>query len=99
MNRTQKVQDVLEQIRRPTCLGDSVYAYFDGFHIVLCTNSGYGPGNFIALESSVMAALTDYQDKVNEMLKLCDQEEREDETGHDIVPGKLGEDHGNYCTR
>lgn len=41
-------------------LGDSVYADFDGYHIVLTTENGYGPNNTIALEPAVYAALVAY---------------------------------------
>lgn len=39
-------------------LGDSVYAAFDGFGIVLTTENGYGASNTIVLEPEVYAALT-----------------------------------------
>jgi hypothetical protein len=38
-------------------LGDSVYADFDGYHVVLTTENGYGPSNTIALEPEVLDAL------------------------------------------
>jgi hypothetical protein len=41
-------------------LGDSVYADFDGYHIVLTTQNGYGPTNTIYLEPSVHDALNQY---------------------------------------
>lgn len=41
-------------------LGDSVYADFDGYHIILTTENGMGPSNTIALEPSVLRALNDY---------------------------------------
>ncbi len=43
-------------------LGDSVYADFDGYHIVLTTENGYGPSNTIALEPAVLRALSQYQE-------------------------------------
>ena len=47
---------------RPIYLGDSVYAEFDGYHIILTTNNGYhdDPRNRIALDPSVYRALMDY---------------------------------------
>jgi hypothetical protein len=44
-------------------LGDSVYAQFDGYHIILTTENGYAddPRNRIALEPAVMDALKAYQ--------------------------------------
>jgi len=43
-------------------LGDSVYARFDGHHVVLTTENGYpdDPRNEIALGSSVLEALEAY---------------------------------------
>jgi hypothetical protein len=41
-------------------LGDSVYANFDGYHVVLTTENGYGPSNTIALEPAVLDALNEY---------------------------------------
>lgn len=47
-----------------TYLGDSVYADFDGFHVILTTENGYpdDPRNRIALEPPVFAALVKYRD-------------------------------------
>lgn len=42
-------------------IGDSVYADFDGYHIVLTTENGYGASNTIYLEPQVLAALDDYK--------------------------------------
>ena len=41
-------------------LGDSVYADFNGFMIVLTTENGLGPSNTIYLEPEVMLALIRY---------------------------------------
>lgn len=48
-----------------TYLGDSVYATFDGFHIVLTTENGYtdDPRNLIALEPEVLAALDRFREE------------------------------------
>jgi hypothetical protein len=45
------------------CLGDSVYAQFDGYHIVLTTENGVpdDPSNRIAIEPAVMDALIRYE--------------------------------------
>ena len=45
-------------------LGDSVYAEFDGFGIVLTTNNGYGPSNTIVLEPEVLAALDRFRARI-----------------------------------
>ena len=46
-------------------LGDSVYADFDGFGIVLTTENGQGASNTIFLEPSVLASLNEYVDRLN----------------------------------
>lgn len=48
---------------KKTYLGDSVYADFDGFQIVLTTENGYGPSNRICMESEVFRALFAYIEK------------------------------------
>jgi hypothetical protein len=47
-------------------LGDSVYADFDGYHIILTTENGlpHDPSNRIALEPAVLRALTLYADRL-----------------------------------
>lgn len=45
-------------------LGDSVYAEFDGYHIVLTTENGIGPTNTIALEPAVIQALLEFQTRI-----------------------------------
>lgn len=40
-----------------TYLGDSVYAYCDGFRIRLTTENGYGPSNEIIVEPEVLENL------------------------------------------
>ncbi len=45
-------------------IGDSVYAEFDGYHIVLTTDNGYGASNTIAIEPSVYHALKQYAQRI-----------------------------------
>ena len=45
-------------------LGDSVYADWDGFGIVLTTENGYGASNTICLELEVLKALNAYVDRI-----------------------------------
>lgn len=47
-------------------LGDSVYAAYDGYHIVLTTENGRptDPSNAIALDPYVVRALTEYVQRV-----------------------------------
>lgn len=45
-------------------IGDSVYAEFDGYHIVLTTNNGYGASNTIAIEPAVYQALKQYAQRI-----------------------------------
>mgnify|MGYP001565045041 FL=1 len=52
-------------LKEKVYLGDSVYAQFDGYNIVLTTqNDDSGPSNIIVLEPEVFGALTKYADKV-----------------------------------
>jgi len=51
---------------KKTYLGDSVYAHFDGYHIVLTTENGCGPSNTIALEPPVFAHLVEYAERLKE---------------------------------
>jgi hypothetical protein len=48
-------------------LGDSVYADFDGFQIVLTTENGYGATNTIYMEPDVVAAFLKYKERVDIM--------------------------------
>lgn len=45
-------------------LGDSVYADFDGYAIILTTENGLGPSNTIVLEPEVFQALDRYVDRI-----------------------------------
>lgn len=47
-------------------LGDSVYAQWDGFHIILTTENGFGPSNTILLGDSVMMNLENYYKRMTE---------------------------------
>ena len=49
-------------------LGDSVYAAFDGYHIVLTTENGLpdDPSNTIALEPQVLQALNLYAERLKD---------------------------------
>ncbi|MGH7849625.1 MAG: hypothetical protein ACREOP_04950 [Thermodesulfobacteriota bacterium] len=47
-------------------IGDSVYADFDGFNLILTTENGYGPSNTIYLEPGLLRKIVDYyQYKLN----------------------------------
>jgi hypothetical protein len=45
-------------------LGDGVYAYFDGYGIMLTSENGLAVTNKIYLEQDVLKALTDFNKKV-----------------------------------
>lgn len=45
---------------RKVYIGDSVYAEFDGYSIILTTENGGAPSNRIVLEAPVYANLTDF---------------------------------------
>jgi len=48
-------------------LGDSVYADFDGYHIILTTDNGFGATNTIALDPDVYNALINYKTRLIEL--------------------------------
>ena len=45
-------------------VGDSVYAEFNGFELVLTTENGMGPSNKIVLEPVVLKNLLEFLQKV-----------------------------------
>jgi hypothetical protein len=47
---------------KKTYLGDSVYARFDGYSIILTTENGYGPSNTIVMEPEVYSSLEKWVD-------------------------------------
>lgn len=47
-----------------TYLGDSVYAEWDGYGVVLTTENGYGASNRIVMEPEVYAALIAYVERL-----------------------------------
>jgi hypothetical protein len=47
-----------------TYLGDSVYAEFDGYNIVLTTEDGDDPSNIIYMEPEVVTSLLRYIDRL-----------------------------------
>lgn len=49
-------------------LGDSVYADFDGYAIVLTTDNGYGPSNTIVMDPQTIAALERYMKRLKELI-------------------------------
>jgi hypothetical protein len=42
---------------KPVYLGDGVYAYFDGYHIVIYTHNGIEKTNEIFMDDTVVEAL------------------------------------------
>ena len=50
-------------------LGDSVYADFDGFSIVLTTENGYEATNRIVLEPNVLRTFENYQKWLIDLIK------------------------------
>ncbi len=65
-----------EEIKAPQYLGDSVYAEFDGYNVVLTTNNGYSddPRNRIALEPDVIAAFRKYDERLREQIAAYNKE-------------------------
>lgn len=58
---------------KETYLGNSVYAKFDGYNIVLTTDNGFGASNTIVLEPIVYDALIQYNERIKKMLKNLNQ--------------------------
>lgn len=58
-------------------LGDSVYAEFDGYHVILTTRNGYSddPRNRIALEPAVFFALRGYFVQCHNQQEVSDASE------------------------
>ena len=50
-------------------LGDGVYVSFDGYHIWLETDDGYGATNRIALEDTAFLALKRYGNRVFQFIE------------------------------
>lgn len=50
-------------------IGDSVYADFDGYGVVLTTENGYGPSNRIVLEPEVICKLNRYIESIPRRLE------------------------------
>lgn len=50
-------------------LGDSVYAEFDGYAIVLTTDNGMGASNTIVMEPEVLRALDGYRARIAEAIE------------------------------
>jgi hypothetical protein len=63
-------------------LGDSVYAEFDGFHIVLTTNNGEGPTNTICLEPAVMDELWQYQQRLAQAIQTLRSDDADEQRDH-----------------
>jgi len=63
-----------------TYLGDSVYAEFDGYYIILTTENGNGPSNTIMLEPPVLTKLRDYVTEIYELARQSLQDSGEVET-------------------
>ena len=45
-------------------LGDSVYADFDGYYVVLTTENGGSPSNIIYLDPSALEGLRQYSEDI-----------------------------------
>ena len=66
-----KREDFIRKYKQKIYLGDSVYAHFDGYHIILETHNGYedDPRNQIGLEPPVMDNLEMYRKQIYEDAK------------------------------
>ena len=61
----------LIMINKKIYLGDSVYALYDGYHIVLTTENGLpnDPSNKISLDASVLSILRLFEKQIIEWLE------------------------------
>lgn len=57
-------------------LGDSVYADYDGYYIVLTTNNGLGATNAIVLDPHVYEALMQYSERIQALIELDQASEK-----------------------
>lgn len=59
------------KLAKPSYIDHSVYAEFDGFHVILTTNNGYpdDPRNKIFMSPTVVIGLIKYLDKLSEAMK------------------------------
>lgn len=48
-----------------TYIGDSVYANFDGYNIIISLDNGDGDYNSIALEPEVVDALLEFKERID----------------------------------
>lgn len=58
------------KLRDKVYLGDSVYAQYDGYHILLTTENGLGASNEIFIEPNVLKALLNYNEIITEKYKV-----------------------------
>ena len=63
-------KELLKLLEEKHYLGDSVYAFHDGYHFILITHNGYAddPRNRIALEPAVFANLNRYREYVANLI-------------------------------
>ncbi len=54
----------MEQKHHKAYLGDAVYAYFDGFSIILTTENGVRADNTIVLEPDVVQSLIEFVERL-----------------------------------
>jgi len=61
-----KREDFIKHFSKKSCLGDSVYIHFDGYHFILETWNGYDydQRNRIGLEPQVIQNLLSYRKNV-----------------------------------
>ena len=81
-------EEFIYKYGQPAYLGDSVYAWFNGAHVVLETRNGLptDPSNTIMLESVVLKNLFDYS------MQLADDAERLKNNAKELL---LEDNHSN----
>lgn len=54
------MSDTRKENMKKVYIGDSVYANYDGYAVILTTENGFGASNTIVLEPEVLAMFLDY---------------------------------------
>lgn len=67
----------MREFKNPIYLGDSVYAGFDGYHVVLRLNSHMNESGEICMEDIVAIKLMDYLQSTFKFKKYAQKQETE----------------------
>lgn len=76
MEESKKQREINELLIRDY-LGDGVYVQFDGYHIVLYLDNGYGPHSQISLEPEVLDAFDRYKVRLKSIIEERNKTKKE----------------------